>query len=176
MNLRRRQVIYGGALVTLGVVLMVVALQTSERARIEKTVRAMARLCEMRDAEGLAAYLAPDYSGIVGTTREEAIEKARRAFEDVDALRIKILHVETEVDGDRAEAMVVFQSEGSVILADTKSRLPFKNMTAVSGQNAELVFTKFSKAGDKWLLAYATFDVRSKLPRFPRTAAFLARQ
>jgi ketosteroid isomerase-like protein len=176
MNLRRRQVIYGSALVLLGVVLLVSALQTSETARIEKTVRAMARLCEMRDADGLAAHLAPDYRGIIGTTREDAIEKARRAFEDVEALCIKILHVETEVDGDQAEVLIVFQSEGSVILADTKSRLPFKNITAMSGQKAELVFTQFSKASGKWLLTYATFDVRTKLPRFPRTAVFLARQ
>lgn len=176
MNPRSRRMLFGASLVTLGAVVLIVTVQPGDKTRIDQTVSTMARLCEMRDADGLADYLSPDYHGTIGTTRDEAIESARRALEDVDALRIQILHIETEVEGNRARAMIVFRSEGSVVLADTKSRLPFRNLAAIPGQKAELVFTEFSKTGDKWLLTYATFDVRSKLSRFPRTVAFLARQ
>lgn len=175
-NQRTRRLVFGTVLVLCGVLVLVLALRPSEQARIGQTVRAMARLCEARDTGGLAGHLAPGYRGTIGSTRDEAIESMRRALEDVDSLTISVLNIETEINGGRAGAMIVFQSEGSVILADTKSRLPFKNMTAVSGQDAEMVFAEFIKTGDRWLLEHVTFDVRAKLPRFPRTVAFLARQ
>mgnify|MGYP000083852141 CR=1 FL=1 len=173
---RKHQLTYGAALLVGGLALLVLAIKPNEKTRIEQTVTAMARLCEARDAAGLAQHIAADYRGTIGSTRDEALESTRRAFEDLDALQVRILHVETDIVGDRAEAMIVFQTEGSFVLADTKSRLPFKNLTGGTDTKAEMVYCEFAKDGERWLLTYVTFDARTKLTRFPRTVAFLARQ
>lgn len=176
MNQRVRRLTAGLAFIICTLLAWALAFWPSEQSRIARTIRDMAQLCEARDAAGLAAYIAPNYCGTIGSTRDEAIENSRRAFADMDSLSISILHIETDVESGRAQAMVAFQSAGTVILADTNARLPFKNITADSDLKVDLVYLEFIKSGDRWLLEHVTFDTRQRLPRFPRTVAFLARQ
>jgi hypothetical protein len=94
-----------GVLVALGVGICVVReLLTTERQRVERTVRRLARRIEARDPLGLCQLLAEDYQDGNGFDRLSLRAFLTRGLPQLSRVSVRFEAMEIEVTGDEATA------------------------------------------------------------------------
>jgi len=148
-----------GVLVALGVgICLVRELLTTERQRVERAVRRLARRLEARDAMGLCQLLAEDYQDANGFDRLSLRALLTRGLPQLSRVSVRLDGLEVEVTGDDATA----EFTGSVTAEgrDQGAQPPWRHES--------LVRLSLRKAEGEWRVRHAEYA----LPPIVRREAF----
>ena len=78
----------------------------SPRARIQRTLSAVAEAAEATDVDRIVSYLSADYHDYLSPSREALADRLREGFARIDRTNVTVSAVDVVVNGD--EAMVRF--------------------------------------------------------------------
>ena len=170
MRVARRKLIAIAATVAAVAVLLGVLhfVFPSPEARLRRDLNLMARACESGSADQIGPFVSARYRGTAGTDKAEAMALAGKALGTMRELKISIGTSDIRVEGDTARAVVIYTSSGKVMLGESQSYVPFRNLTSRNPLKSESVYAEFREADGRWLLEYITWDVAPQLGDFPK--------
>jgi hypothetical protein len=120
----------------------------SDEQKILRIVEKGRCAVESGSALSIAGLLSVDYHHENGMSRSETIGVLQELFQQTKNLRVRVLHSSVRVEGDRAEAQVVFIFSGQT----SHSHPVFENLLSSPDEDNQEVQIELIREGRSWLI------------------------
>jgi hypothetical protein len=114
---------------------------------------------ESGSALSIASLLALDYRHENGMSRGEMVGVLQELFQQTKNLRVRVLHSSVRVEGNRAEAQVVFIFSGQT----SHSHPVFENMLSNPDEDNQEAQIELIREGRSWLIQKTSLQRTSSL-------------